>query len=133
MIFSHEVGMHIIGECEHCNKKLKIPKNMCEEAKSIGIRVSQPIYCSCGTSSNIIKPKRESINLNNIEEIDDDLIKCPKCKSTQITAGNKGFSLGKAAVGGLLIGPAGLLGGVLGSKVVMVSCLKCGHKWEAGK
>ena len=42
-----------------------------------------------------------------------DEIKCPKCGSNQITAGNKGFGLGKAAAGGLLLGPAGLLGGLV--------------------
>lgn len=60
-------------------------------------------------------------------------IKCPKCGSEQITGGNKGFGLGNAVKGGLLLGPIGLLGGLVGSKKVMVSCLACGHSWEAGK
>lgn len=59
-------------------------------------------------------------------------IVCPKCGSNQITAQNKGFGLGKAAVGGLMLGPVGLLGGLIGSKKVNVICLKCGHKWEPG-
>lgn len=62
-----------------------------------------------------------------------DEIRCPKCSSTQISAGDKGFGLGKAAAGGLLLGPVGLLGGLIGSKKVYVTCLKCGYKWEAGK
>lgn len=61
------------------------------------------------------------------------MIKCPKCRSTQIMAGNKGFGLGKAIIGGLAAGPVGLLGGVIGSKKVMITCLKCGYRWEAGK
>lgn len=64
---------------------------------------------------------------------DTQTLKCPKCGSTQITAGNKGFGLGKAAIGGILLGPVGLLGGVLGSKKVLVTCLKCGKQWKAGK
>lgn len=59
-------------------------------------------------------------------------IVCPKCGSNQITAQNKGFGLGKAAVGGLILGPVGLLGGLVGSKKVNIVCLKCGYKWEAG-
>lgn len=55
---------------------------------------------------------------------------CPMCKSTQIVANKKGFGLGKAAAGGLLLGPIGLLGGVIGSEKIVVTCLKCGHKWK---
>lgn len=68
-----------------------------------------------------------------IRTIKEEPVMCAKCKSTQITAGNKGFGLGKAATGGILLGPVGLLGGVIGSKKVIVTCLKCGHRWEAGK
>ncbi len=56
-------------------------------------------------------------------------VKCPKCGSEQIIGGTKGFGVGKAAAGGLLLGPVGLLGGLLGSKKVKVSCLKCGKTW----
>ena len=66
-------------------------------------------------------------------ENNSDEIRCPKCNSNQITAGNKGYGLGKAALGGFLLGPLGLMGGLLGSKKIMITCLKCGHKWEAGK
>jgi hypothetical protein len=59
-----------------------------------------------------------------------DEIKCPRCGSTQVAAGEKGFGLGKAAVGGLLLGPVGLLGGVIGSKAVKIACLNCGWRWK---
>ena len=42
----------------------------------------------------------------------------------------KGFSVGKAAVGGLLLGPIGLLGGALGKKKVWYACGKCGFQHE---
>lgn len=58
-------------------------------------------------------------------------IRCPKCGSNQFVAGNKGFGLGKAAVGGLLLGPVGLLGGFVGSGQVMLNCLRCGNRWQA--
>jgi tellurium resistance protein TerD len=32
---------------------------------------------------------------------------CPRCNSTQVTAGKKGFGLGKAAIGGILLGTVG--------------------------
>jgi hypothetical protein len=59
-------------------------------------------------------------------------VKCPECQSEQIAAGTKGFGLGKAALGAFALGPVGLLGGLLGSKKVTVSCLKCGHSWQPG-
>lgn len=62
-----------------------------------------------------------------------DLIKCPKCSSTQITANKKGFSAGKAAAGLFLAGGVGLLAGAIGSGKVKVTCLSCGNEWEAGK
>ena len=45
---------------------------------------------------------------------------CPMCgerfRWKQIDSERKGFSAGKAAVGGLLLGPVGLLGGALGKR-----------------
>jgi len=55
----------------------------------------------------------------------DEPVRCPKCGSSQVTANKKGFGLGKAAVGGLLLGPVG------GSKI-KITCLKCGHIFEPG-
>lgn len=54
---------------------------------------------------------------------DEDPVRCPRCRSTQLTANKKGFGLGKAAAGGLLLGPVGLLGGFLGSGKVKITCL----------
>lgn len=63
-------------------------------------------------------------------ENSNDLVKCPRCGSTQLTANNKGFGLGKSIVGGVLLGGVGLLGGFLGSSKVKITCLKCGHSWK---
>lgn len=59
-------------------------------------------------------------------------VRCPKCSSEQFAAGTKGFGLGKAAAGGILLGPVGLLGGLFRSKKVRITCLKCGHRWFPG-
>lgn len=81
---------------------------------------------------------RDGLLLDKIYKDDNDIeekklqqeVKCPKCNSIQIAPITKGFSLGKAAVGGMLFGGVGLLGGLIGSKDIKLVCLKCGHKWN---
>lgn len=57
---------------------------------------------------------------------------CPRCHSSQVTAGKKGFGLGKAAIGGVLLGPVGLLAGFIGSKNMEFVCLSCKERWNSG-
>lgn len=56
---------------------------------------------------------------------------CPRCHSTQVTAGKKGFGIGKALVGGIVLGPVGLLAGFIGSKNIEFACLSCRERWSA--
>lgn len=62
---------------------------------------------------------------------------CPMCgekaKWTLIDEQKRGFSVGKAAVGGILLGPVGLIGGMLGKKKELYICGKCGFQHEYGK
>ena len=51
-------------------------------------------------------------------------------KWVMVDTQNKGFSVGKAALGGFLLGPVGLLGGALGKKKVLYICGKCGFQHE---
>ena len=63
--------------------------------------------------------------------------RCPACHTLegwkQVNEGNKGFSVGKAAVGAVLLGPVGLVGGALGKKKVTYFCTKCNfqHDYDA--
>jgi DNA-directed RNA polymerase subunit RPC12/RpoP len=63
-------------------------------------------------------------------ELADSGVQCPQCKSSQVMVSKKGFGVGKAAAGALLLGPVGLAGGMIGSNKAMLSCLKCGHQWQ---
>ncbi len=60
--------------------------------------------------------------------------KCPMCgesdKWIKVDTDKKGFSVGKAVVGGVIFGPIGLLGGGLGKKTVTYACGKCGFQHE---
>jgi len=56
---------------------------------------------------------------------------CPRCHSTQVTAGKKGFGIGKALVGGVLLGPVGILAGFIGRKNMEFACLSCKERWSA--
>lgn len=50
-----------------------------------------------------------------LEAAEANKVKCPKCGSTQITAGQRGYSL---------------LTGFLGSGKTVNRCSNCGHKWK---
>lgn len=60
--------------------------------------------------------------------------KCPMCGESVnwklVDTSKKGFSVGKAAVGAVLLGPVGLVGGALGKKKASYYCGSCGFNHE---
>lgn len=73
---------------------------------------------------------QQESNLLQTTRQDADQVKCPNCASTQIMAAKKGFEVGKAAAGAVLFGGIGLAGGMIGANKIILSCLRCGHRWE---
>ncbi|HEY9699681.1 MAG TPA: hypothetical protein V6D10_20640 [Trichocoleus sp.] len=63
-------------------------------------------------------------------EPEEETIRCPRCKSTQIMAQKKGFSGGKAIAGAFLLGPAGLAGDFIGANNISLNCMKCAYRWD---
>lgn len=128
----------IIAQCEKCGRETEIPYSETLNSHMTSIDLKGVVECECGEYHNLIIDSKEHRSITSASPISqsnhsEDTLKCPRCQSTQLHAGNKGFSLGKAVTGSLLVGGAGLLGGFIGSKKIMITCLKCGHKWQAGK
>lgn len=55
---------------------------------------------------------------NEIDEEENNTVRCPKCGSTQITTGQRGYSL---------------FSGFLGSNKTVNRCANCGYSWKPGK
>ncbi|MBV7276058.1 hypothetical protein JMF89_01230 [Clostridiaceae bacterium UIB06] len=147
-----EEGDLLLVQCNLCKKEFTIEKKKCIKT-SEGYELKEKIKCNiCGEIDSSIVNYRKMLKFYNMTEKKRNLrtfesekkaqvqnssiknqIRCPKCGSTQITSNNKGFSVGKAVGGLALFGQVGLLGGFLGSKKVVVTCLKCGNQWKAGK
>jgi hypothetical protein len=89
----------------------------------------------------------EKVYYNNASVQDN--VCCPKCHSTSLSVGKKGYSFGFAFLGflvfgalsGLFLGGFGIIIGIIfgiicggeSSKKIRITCLKCGHKFYPGK
>ncbi len=60
----------------------------------------------------------------------DEMMKCPRCGSTSLSGNKKGYGIGKGVVGATIFGPLGLIAGNIGSGKVVITCMKCGHKFK---
>jgi ribosomal protein L37E len=108
------VWWYIAATSTH-SKERKMPLINCQDCgKEISDRAETCIHCGCPVQA---QPKQDGPI-------------CPKCESTDITIGTKGFGLFKAAAGAVVAGPVGLLGGMIGSKKSMFVCSNCGHRWK---
>ncbi|MBW7473536.1 hypothetical protein K0T92_02105 [Paenibacillus oenotherae] len=122
-----EDGRYYYFACEDCGDEVRVMRAYCIKSDA-EIEIKRNTNCSCGTTLEKVHYLEPEVR----NDMDDEPVRCPKCRTAQVTVGNKGFGLGKAALGGILLGPVGLLGGVIGSKKVVITCLKCAHKWDAG-
>ena len=121
----------VLAECGSCGRVLKVPRANVVPVER-GFDVAIGVLCPCGRRATAIRSsgsRRPSRSGSTVRSQSTPKVKCPKCGSEQVTGGSKGFGLGKAVAGGILLGPVGLLGGMIGRKKVMVSCLNCGKRW----
>lgn len=118
--------------CFSCGSVIKKAAEICPKCGvNQSMRSNTPaidVYCtSCGKS---IKKEASTCPFCGVQQIK---MVCPKCGTDQLATGKKGFSVKKAVVGTVLLGPVGLAAGLIGSKKAQITCQKCGHKWEVGK
>lgn len=130
----------ILARCESCGRNIEVPRSNTINPNSPTIDLKDVVQCECGEYHNLIVDTKKHTVINtappppkSVTRQESEALTCPQCGSQQLYTGHKGFSLGKAAAGGLLLGPVGLLGGLIGSKKVIITCLICGYKWQAGK
>lgn len=92
------------------------------------------------SSTQIIPPAKVPTRIDQYEEVDDDdedddVIRCPRCGSTNIHFVTKdtgsGIDKSDACCGYLLFGPIGLLCGVKDKKesTTVRKCMKCNHEF----
>ena len=96
------------------------PKCKCHSGTLQDSRSAISIFCnSCGdrliVKRKLIDTTDERHDVESKEEIPDYKICCPKCNSTQITTGKRGFSL---------------ITGFIGSNKTVNRCARCGHLWK---
>ena len=114
----------ILAECGKCGRVVKISRAGAKRSHG-GYILPNVVRCPCGCAGARVSEKGGRRSTPG-------RVRCPKCRSEQVTGGKKGFGLGKAAAGGIALGPVGLLAGLVGSQKVKVSCLNCGHAWYPG-
>lgn len=97
-------------ECPECGS---LSGKLEENAQKLGVRCN-----NCG-KLHIMLEKHTTIDNRNkvVETKTTNTPKCPKCGSTSITAGQRGYKL---------------LTGFLGSNKTVNRCANCGHQWKPG-
>lgn len=70
------------------------------------------------SKGNSKSEKLKYLREQNKDNVDSNLVKCPKCLSTQISANRRGITVTT---------------GLIGTQKVYITCLQCGHRWKAGK
>ena len=99
---------------------------------SCGLEIHQERkICDCGHDLRTKKIKQREINkTRNLEEEE---LRCRECGSNQLTTNKQGYGWKKGLGVAVCTVGVGALAGFINSNKVWITCLKCGHRWKAGK
>lgn len=111
----------IYCECGYHFKDILAPTKRCPTPGCDFLSPLEALRCDCGYEFVKEAPSEK------------DLLRCPGCDSTQLTANKQGYGWKKGLGIAVCTGPIGVLAGFINSKKIWVTCLKCGHKWKAGE
>lgn len=105
-------------ECEKCSSK---DGTLCDNDTNITV-----VCKKCGTPKVVLEKHYVSVDNRGkvgiivdkqpgLKQTTSDVIKCPKCNSTQISTGKRGFSL---------------MTGFIGANKTVNRCARCGYSWK---
>ncbi len=117
--------------CISCGKSFIENNN--QKATNTSISVPERKDVMGFASSTPVVKNPQPINHSQsvfVSNADENVARCPRCNSTSLSAGKKGFGYGKAVAGAVLVGGIGLLAGGIGANKTVITCLKCGYKFE---
>lgn len=119
--------------CRYCKEPQAAPsRHQMKNGKCVKCGCSKKFIDAFSPSCGPAGGAGEKIDVNAMRAKKSQ-ISCPGCGSLSVSSQKKGFGLGGAAVGGVALGPVGLLSGFLGSRKTYLSCMSCGKNWAPGK
>lgn len=130
-ITSQNTTEKFLSLLDSCVQRKEVTCGKCGTTNVYKNQTQQCITCGDWLYQYMTLTKEDALEEDSpANDYDPSAIHCPKCRSTQVTAQKQGFGLGKAAVGGVLTGGIGLLGGFIRSRKIYLTCLKCGHRFK---
>src|SRR5690554_2725403 len=88
----------LVAECERCYRQFEIPYSNAVNPNMSSIDLKSTVQCECGEYHNLIidEIKHKSITSTpstQARQSVDAALKCPRCGSAHLHAGDKGFGL----------------------------------------
>jgi len=77
--------------------------------------------------------KCPSCGTTNPHTPEEEELRCRECGSNQLTTNKQGYGWKKGLGVAVCTVGVGALAGFINSNKVWITCLKCGHRWKAGK